>query len=688
VALVGLSVLASGVGIASTVWADETVTTLPTPAAATVDNGADLAVYGSQSTSAAVIDWLPDGTVLSVTGYSDNWLQVEADGFSPGFVEAAAVWVPVMSVSTNPIMDLSVGALEMIEYDIYPPCASDLSVTWHSDNPAVATFDGLGQLTALAVGTAWLTVITGDGSWTTTTLLTVVDDSACTVKLSAPMEIPDQIAKGKNLTLSGAVRSYGCRLRSVTIEIVASTLKQTAEVHMSFFQLSSVDARFKFSSLALGSYRFQVTATDATGQIWLLQDDPFEVVSQVCQLTLVGPTVVPSQHLLAKALALKGVIKAVGCQISSVSATIIGDSASESASVNGEIFNLAQWGPNFAFQELEIGSYQLEVTAIDSRGKLWTLQRAVFDVVKQRSCIVTLTDPTTLPDYYEQGDDLFISGTVKATYCTLTKVSAKIARVGGKTVYSKAIKKKATSFNLSRWQSKIRFSSLSPGQYRLTVTATSSKKKTTTLQSAILTVQPSVSCLPYAQAKLAGAQRPLPSGAVGARTVAAFVEIARSQVGYRDGIYRSASCVKSPFNGHWTKYGMSQGWGKTSHAWCAAFVSWVAQKAGMRGSSVPNYVNTKVGYRWFKAKQRFYSVADVKAGRYRPKPGDVVFFGESVSTLRHTGIVLSWDGATTVTTIEGNTPNPDSPLRAVGVFEKTRPFADIVLPIYGFGSTK
>ena len=91
--------------------------------------------------------------------------------------------------------------------------------------------------------------------------------------------------------------------------------------------------------------------------------------------------------------------------------------------------------------------------------------------------------------------------------------------------------------------------------------------------------------------------------------------------------------------------------------WCAIFVSWCANQAGMLNNYVPKYASCDAGKSWFSNKG-WYQTSPAYGGNYTPKTGDIIFFSGSHTTSNstHTGIVKSCDGST-VYTIEGNTSN-------------------------------
>ena len=104
----------------------------------------------------------------------------------------------------------------------------------------------------------------------------------------------------------------------------------------------------------------------------------------------------------------------------------------------------------------------------------------------------------------------------------------------------------------------------------------------------------------------------------------------------------------------WTKYGQ---WyqdnidGSSYFAnkdWCAMFVSWCANEAGVSRDILTPYAYCGYGIQYFKEKGDWHD----RSSGYVPKRGDVIFFG----TDRHTGLVdYSENGV--VYTIEGNSTN-------------------------------
>lgn len=121
----------------------------------------------------------------------------------------------------------------------------------------------------------------------------------------------------------------------------------------------------------------------------------------------------------------------------------------------------------------------------------------------------------------------------------------------------------------------------------------------------------------------------------------------------------STGYKQQEFNGC-TKYG--EWLGVASMDWCAAFVAWCANQAGISSSVVPHYsyVNDMIN---FYSNRGLYKTS----GSYTPKAGDLAFLAD----FQHVAIVISAT-STSVTTIEGNTSRPDFTGSSLYVSIKTR----------------
>ena len=109
---------------------------------------------------------------LTVTAIATNVNVDEA--FTPPSELPTNTTVAVASVGIGPLNpSLSVGGTQQMTYSITPGNATNQNVTWSTDAPAVATVDASGLVTANSNGTANITVTTVDGSFTSSTAVTV-----------------------------------------------------------------------------------------------------------------------------------------------------------------------------------------------------------------------------------------------------------------------------------------------------------------------------------------------------------------------------------------------------------------------------------------------------------------------------------------------------------------------------------
>jgi len=126
-----------------------------------------------------------------------------------------------------------------------------------------------------------------------------------------------------------------------------------------------------------------------------------------------------------------------------------------------------------------------------------------------------------------------------------------------------------------------------------------------------------------------------------------MVDTALEQVGYRE---RNAN--GSFGNGNVTKFGAW--YGMDGQPWCAMFVSWAADQAGILDDTVPKHASTSRGVTAYQEKGLYAS----RQSGYLPREGDAIYFQSENGTIRHIGIVVGYNPKTQkVYTVEGNTDN-------------------------------
>lgn len=135
-----------------------------------------------------------------------------------------------------------------------------------------------------------------------------------------------------------------------------------------------------------------------------------------------------------------------------------------------------------------------------------------------------------------------------------------------------------------------------------------------------------------------------------------FLEVAQGEIG----------TTEYPANSNHVKYG--EWYGLDYNPWCAMFVSWCADQAGVidktgKFAYCPSWVNwAKENGLWLDREEK-------------PQPGDIVFFSNGSESC-HVGIVESRNGSESVTTIEGNTSTSSND-NGGAVMRRTRGYGSV-----------
>lgn len=141
-----------------------------------------------------------------------------------------------------------------------------------------------------------------------------------------------------------------------------------------------------------------------------------------------------------------------------------------------------------------------------------------------------------------------------------------------------------------------------------------------------------------------------------------IVNVAMSQIGYCEGNSLAQLSGCEPGSANYTEYGLwynnlqSAPGGYEKAMWCAMFVSWCANQAGISSEISHYHAYTVYGVNWFIARNLSYTRQEVEDGVYTPQPGDLVYFksNRNGDKVNHVGIVLQYEDGI-LYAIEGNT---------------------------------
>ena len=203
------------------------------------------------------------GTVTARASGQATITVTTADG---GFTATSRVTVPTVQPDPRPVtgvsvspttVSLEIGASQVLTAIVNPSDADDPSVTWSTDNAGVATVDASGRVTAVAAGTARVTVTTTDGGFTATSAVTVTEDD------TEPEPEPSNTFRIKNVWQQTYLFDAGANVAYTDDATAANTLWAIEEVGDGFVEVRN---------LATGHY---INIENLTG---LAQCTPREVV--------------------------------------------------------------------------------------------------------------------------------------------------------------------------------------------------------------------------------------------------------------------------------------------------------------------------------------------------------------------------------------------------------------------------
>ena len=89
-------------------------------------------------------------------------------------------------------------------------------------------------------------------------------------------------------------------------------------------------------------------------------------------------------------------------------------------------------------------------------------------------------------------------------------------------------------------------------------------------------------------------------------------------------------------------------------AWCADFVTWIKNQAGVSNDVIPNFSSCYYGAQFFKDKGRWHD-----RGKYTPNVGDLVFFSWNTQSISYDHVgwideVYKEENETKIKVINGN----------------------------------
>lgn len=200
-------------------------------------------------------------TVTAQNGKGTDTATISVSASNPSFVPVKSI-----TVSPSPMPSLHLGETALLTYTISPTNATNKLVTWNSDNPAAATVDGSGRVTAVAKGSAVITATTQDGGKTATSRVQV--DNA---------EVHYNAVKNVALSLNALTLNVGDSRLLVAKITPASATNQNVVWSTSDPSVTAVTAEGLVAALSPGTATITVTTPDGPSATCVVTVNPVTI---------------------------------------------------------------------------------------------------------------------------------------------------------------------------------------------------------------------------------------------------------------------------------------------------------------------------------------------------------------------------------------------------------------------------
>ena len=309
--------------------------------------------WSSSAPSVAAVD--ENG---SVTAVADGTATITVTTDDGGYTASCVVTViqPVTGVTLAPdILSMKVGdEPAQLTANVLPAGASDKTVIWTSSAPSVAAVDDNGRVTAVADGTATVTVTTRDGGFTASCEVTVI-----------------QPVTGVRLEPSHLSLYVGCTPATLTATVLpAGASDKTVAWSSSDPSVADVDENGSVTAVGEGSAKITVTTRDGgfTASCTVNVFDPATATLKVIKgdnQTYQGEALFFTFRFIEDTEDIYDYLGYFG------EATLQGDSFAERVLVNGEVTagkgSLLLTVENSLLSTLKPGTYTLTVSLVSGK---------------------------------------------------------------------------------------------------------------------------------------------------------------------------------------------------------------------------------------------------------------------------------------------------------------------------------
>jgi uncharacterized protein YjdB len=205
--------------------------------------------WSSNNTSAVTVDG--NGRV---TGIAEGTATVSVTSDDGQFSASCAVTVQALAIAATGVSldkaatSVSVNGVEDLAYTVVPANATNKNVVWSSNNTSVVTVDGNGRITGLVEGTATVTVMTEDGLF----------GASCVVTVQTQTIAVTGVSMGKTST---TISVNGVEDLQYTI-VPANATNKDVTWSSNNTSVATVDGNGRITGVAAGSATVTVTSDD------------------------------------------------------------------------------------------------------------------------------------------------------------------------------------------------------------------------------------------------------------------------------------------------------------------------------------------------------------------------------------------------------------------------------------------
>lgn len=310
------------------------------------------------------------------------------------------------------------------------------------------------------------------------------------ISVSGASTVPDSLAAGKSVTITGTVNSAKSNLTAVTCGVFDGNNRlvtgKTVNPRSKSYDLSTLDYALEFNKLTAGTYTYCVIASNGGNSNYTLISKRFTVggasdsnSNTSDKLSVSSVTNMPSAIKKGGAVNVVGVVTSAESKITALTVGVYDSAGSlrtgKTINPNAKSFDLSKLDASVAFHKLPEGTYTFAVIASNAANTNYALVSKPFTVGgggnSSSGDKLTISGGTDIPSSMNQGAIINIRGTVTSASSNMTSLTCGVYNSSGKFVTGRTINPKSKTYDLSKFDSYVAFHKLPAGTYTYAVIA-------------------------------------------------------------------------------------------------------------------------------------------------------------------------------------------------------------------------